>query len=220
MTSSRGVTGHLRCVCVFLRRLFSLNPAEDKQMDTAALCGENMNNVSGLQPVKCPGRREDTVFASLRWVSTLSCHDKNDERKSRLKRANCARAAWSGATRSGAVGNPRRRSPGSSWQPGKHRRIMFSSTCWLQRKSAGGAFRERSVLSFTEIVTCGCLKSGLHSVYMQLCLHQTEHWRRRLLVKNRSCLSLCCQARIKKIMQKDREVGRIAIAVPVIICIL
>lgn len=33
-------------------------------------------------------------------------------------------------------------------------------------------------------------------------------------------LVVSCQSRIKKIMQKDAEVGRIAMAVPVIICIL
>lgn len=33
-------------------------------------------------------------------------------------------------------------------------------------------------------------------------------------------LFFCSQSRIKKIMQKDAEVGRIAMAVPVIICIL
>lgn len=34
------------------------------------------------------------------------------------------------------------------------------------------------------------------------------------------CFCFSLQSRIKKIMQKDAEVGRIAMAVPVIICII
>lgn len=42
-----------------------------------------------------------------------------------------------------------------------------------------------------------------------------------LVHMNAACeLVFCRQSRIKKMMQKDAEVGRIAMAVPVIICIL
>lgn len=41
-----------------------------------------------------------------------------------------------------------------------------------------------------------------------------------LHVKAARKLVVCCQSRVKKMMQKNAEIGRIAMAVPVIICIL